>query len=314
MRGLWFEDGAVRLRADLEAPASREGHTRVQVILAGVCATDLALRRGYMGFRGVPGHEFVGRALDGPLAGRRVVGEINAACGQCVWCAQGLGRHCPQRSVLGILNHGGAFAEQLVLPDGNLHPVPDAVSDRAATFSEPLAAACEILEQVDPASIGEALVVGDGRLGLLCAQVLGAAGVEVDVLGRHPERFAFTRGVRGWVDAPAGPSYPLVVEATGKPEVLQAALGWVHPRGSLVLKTTAERAAPLDLAPLVVHEITLIGSRCGPFEPALAALSSGQVDVEAMVHASLPLERGEEALDLADQRGVLKVLLEIGSC
>lgn len=315
MRGLWFEDGEVRLRKDLPSPEPGPDLCRVRVRKAGICATDLALRRGYMDFRGVPGHEFVGLALDGPYAGRRVVGEINLACRECPTCAAGLERHCPRRTVLGILGHGGAFAEEVALPIRNLHPVPDAVGDEAATFTEPLAAAFEVLEQVPVGGHTRALVVGDGRLGLLCAQVLALAGARVDVVGRHPERAGATAGDLRWIDAPSAgeaPVHDLVLEATGRPEVLQAALGWVRPRGTLVLKTTAERAAPLDLAPLVVNEVTLVGSRCGPFAPALRALEEGRLDVGALVDARLPLERGAEALDLAARPGVLKVLLELG--
>lgn len=312
MRGLWVEDGAVRYRADLDVPAADAGECRVRVVRAGVCATDLALQRGYMGFAGVPGHEFVGVACDGPFAGRRVVGGINAACGTCATCRAGRPRHCPQRTVLGILGRGGAFAEELVLPAENLLAVPDAVSTDAATFAEPLAAAFEIVEQVDLTAIERALVVGDGRLGLLCAQVLALDLARVDVAGRHPERAArFAADLRWVADPAAEPRYDLVVEATGSPEMLAAALGLVRPGGTVVLKTTAERPATLDLAPLVVDEITLVGSRCGPFAPALDALASGRVEVEPLVEARYPLERGAEAFERAARRGILKVLIDV---
>ena len=310
MRGLWFEDGQVRLRTDVPRPKPTEGQSRVRVLQAGVCATDLALRGGYMGFSGVPGHEFVGVALDGPLEGERVVGEINLACGTCATCRAGLPRHCPTRTVLGILHHGGAFAEELVLPLENLHRVPDGVSDAAATFTEPLAAAFEIPEQVDVVG-ARALVVGDGRLGMLCAQVLARRGATVEVVGRHPDRARLTGQEIRWVAPPSAPEHDLVVEATGRPDVLQQAMGWVRPRGTLVLKTTAESPAALDLAPLVVNEVTLVGSRCGPFSPALELLASGEIDVEGMVDVRLPLERAAEALDQAARPGVLKVLIQV---
>jgi len=308
MRGVWFEDGQVTLRDDLERPAPAADRCRVRVMKTGLCATDLALRAGYMGFRGVPGHEFVGVALEGPLQGQRVVGEINLACGACMACEAGQERHCPERTVLGILGHGGALAEELSLPTRNLHRVPDGVSDEAATFTEPLAAAFEIPEQV-PVEGVETLVVGDGRLGLLCAQVLRHRGAAVAILGRHPERAAIVD--LPWVRPPSGPAYDLVVEATGHPEVLQDALHWVRPRGAIVLKTTAARSAPLDLAPLVVNEVTLVGSRCGPFEPALELLAAGTVEVEAMIAARFPLDRAAEAMSRAATPGALKVLVDV---
>lgn len=313
MRGLWIEGGEVRYREDLPAPEPGEGRCRVRVLRAGVCATDLALQRGYMGFRGVPGHEFVGVALDGPLAGRRVVGEINAACGLCPACRGGLERHCPERTVLGILGLGGAFAEELALPARNLHAVPEGVSTDAATFTEPLAAAFELAEQIDLGAVSSALVAGDGRLGLLCAQVLALSVGEVALAGRHPERAALVGGALRWVDDPERGAWDLVVEATGDPAVLARALEWVRPRGTVALKTTAERPATLDLAPLVVNEVTLVGSRCGPFAPALDALAAGRVAVEPLVQARFGLEQGPEAFAHAARRGVLKVLVDVAA-
>jgi len=311
MRGLFVSDGEVRFQNDLAAPVVASGECRVRVLCAGVCATDLALVRGYMGFCGVPGHEFVGECLDGPLAGRRVVGEINAACGECAACLAGNERHCPTRTVLGILGRGGAFAEELALPARNLHEVPDNVTTAAATFTEPLAAAFEIPAEIDLPPGRRALVLGDGRLGLLCAQVLALHGQEVTLEGRHPERQSFLRAGVSYAQGESGASYPLVVEATGRPEVLQSALARVEPRGTLVLKTTSEAPAALDLAPLVVNEIRLVGSRCGPFAPALEALARGDVAVEAMIDARFPLERGAEALEAAARPGVLKVLIDV---
>ena len=317
MRGLYIEGGAVRVRADLARPPAAENESRVRVRLAGVCATDLALQRGYMGFAGVPGHEFVGVALDGPLVGQRVVGEINAACGTCDDCRAQRERHCPHRSVLGILDRPGAFAEELSLPTRNLLPVPDTVRDEQAVFAEPLAAAFQIAEGVDLRAISRAAVIGDGRLGILCAQVLALFGIDVQLFGRHPERAGLLApGVEHRVggfeeDTPAPERFELVVEASGHPEVLPRALAATRPRGSLVLKTTAERPVSLDLAPLVVDEIRLIGSRCGRFAPALAALADDSIDVEKMITDRFELGAGPTAFERARASDALKVLIDV---
>ncbi|MEM7167596.1 MAG: alcohol dehydrogenase catalytic domain-containing protein [Planctomycetota bacterium] len=322
MRGLVIHDQELSYRDDLPEPACPPGSVRIQVLQAGVCSTDLALVRGYMGFAGTPGHEFVGIALEGAHAGQRVVGEINAACGDCSWCGADLGRHCPDRSVLGILNHGGCFAEQIVLPEANLLPVPDVVSNDAATFTEPLAAAFEILEQLPELRDETALVIGDGRLGLLCARVLHDRGLAVTVSGHHPERQALLPPAvpirERWVTATTAPQpFDLVVEATGNPAVLQTALPWVRPRGTLLLKTTSEATAPLDLALAVINEIQILGSRCGRFEPALAAFSAtpdhGGYDPTAMIDARFPLADGVAALAHAAKPGVLKVIIEVAA-
>ena len=317
MRGLVLERGSATFRSDLSAPEPNPGETRVRVLRAGVCATDLALLAGYMGFSGVAGHEFCGVALDGPLAGQRVVGGINAACGRCERCENGLESHCAHRTVLGILDRSGAFADELALPTSNLLAVPDAVSTDAATFTEPLAAAYEIPAEIDLVPGTRALVCGDGRLGLLCAHVLARSGLDVTVAGRHPERAELlpegARHVTGLLEADAerSPTFELAVEATGDPNVLARALQTVLPRGTLVLKTTSERPATLDLAPLVVDEIRLVGSRCGPFEPALEALASGTIPVERMIQARYSLEDGAAALARAAEPGTLKVLIDV---
>jgi threonine dehydrogenase-like Zn-dependent dehydrogenase len=317
VRGLHLERGALTFRSDLPEPVERPGWTRVQVACAGICATDQALARGYMTFTGVPGHEFVGRALDGPLAGRRVVGEINAGCGTCAVCVAGDSRHCEARSVLGILGLSGAFAERLALPTANLLPVPDAVDDAAATFVEPLAAALHLHDEVDPAVHRRALVAGDGKLGLLCAMALAQRGLDVTLAGRHAERAALlpagVRSVTGWFE-PAGvpvreAAFDLAVEATGNADVLPRLLAHVRPRGTLVVKTTTERPVTLDLGRLVVDEIRLVGSRCGRFAPALQALAEGTVDPRPLVAARYPLADGAAAFAHAARRGVLKVLL-----
>ena len=255
-------------------------------------------------------------ALDGPLAGQRVVGEINAGCGTCERCRGRDPRHCAKRTVLGILGRQGAFAEELVLPAENLLPVPDGVSDETAVFCEPLAAAMEIESQVELRPGTSALVAGDGRLGCLCAYVLARAGVEVTVAGRHPERVellpAGVRHVTGLLEEDVAPSrdFDLAVEVTGNPKVLQRVLACVRPRGTVVLKTTSEAGAPLDLAPVVIEELTLLGSRCGRFEPALELLREGAIPVERWIHGRYPLSRADEALAHAGRSGTLKILIE----
>ncbi|QDU84999.1 2-deoxy-scyllo-inosamine dehydrogenase [Planctomycetes bacterium Pla163] len=326
MHALVLQHGALRFRSDHPEPSPRTGESLVAVHRAGVCATDLALARGYMGFRGVPGHEFVGVALDGPLVGRRVVGEINAGCGVCSRCLAGDPRHCERRSVLGILGRDGAFAERLALPTVNLLEVPDAVADDAALLTEPLAAAFGVVERLGGVLPEQALVIGDGRLGSLCALALCDAGAKVDVLGRHFERQALFDGARtrpGHVprhlgrpldDEPLGATdarYGLVVEASGRSDLLAAAARRVEPRGTLVLKTTTERAVPIDTAPWVVDEIAVVGSRCGRFAPALEALARGLVPHELFIAERYALRDGERAFERAARGGVLKVAIDI---
>lgn len=296
MKALVVEAGRARV-GDIAPPRLRRGFARVRVMLSGVCNTDLELVKGYHGFAGVLGHEFVGRVegpAASPLLGRRVVGEINLSCRRCAWCRGGLGRHCPRRTVLGIRGHGGAHAELLTLPESNLHVVPDGVSDEEAVFTEPLAAACEVLEQVPAAARSRAAVVGMGKLGSLVAMVLREAGADVTPVGR--------------ADRPRG-SFDVVVEATGSPAGISRALALVRPRGTVVWKTTHHAPARFDAAPLVVNEVTVVGSRCGPFAPALDLLARRRVDVRALVSAELPLSAGPRALRLAGRRGVRKVLL-----
>jgi len=314
MRALCW-DGATAAVCDRPAPRADGDYVVVRVTVAGICNTDLELTRGYMDFRGVLGHEFVGVVDDGPPAwrGRRVVGEINFACGHCPTCAAGLGRHCPTRSVMGILNADGAFAEYVAVPIANLHMVPDGVADDAAAFCEPLAAAFEILEQLPSAAQSRCVVLGDGKLGLLAAQVLAAAGARVLAVGRHQRKLAVLRG-RGietvTLDAWDRTRADVVVEATGTAAGFALAVAATRPRGTVVLKSTVAHAAPLHLAPVVIDELTVVGSRCGPFAPALDALARGTVDVTSLISARRPLREGVEALRLAAEPGVVKVLLE----
>lgn len=303
---------------DRPMPETPPGEALVRVRIAGVCATDLELSRGYMGFRGTPGHEFVGevvRAPDDALIGRRVAGEINASCGTCAICVDGLPRHCPARSVLGILSRPGAFAEYLTLPVANLHPLPDDLSDDRAVFVEPLAAAYEVLEQV-PVAAAPTLVLGDGRLGSLIARVLARAGARLTVLGRHDAKLAPLRDegidARGPGDeAPAAKTFAVVVDATGSPEGLAQAIRFAKPRGTIVLKTTSAGRYTLDLAPIVIDELSIVGSRCGPFEPAIEALHRGELAPEATIDARFPLEEAGAALRRAAAPGVRKVVIDM---
>lgn len=314
MQAVWFEAGKVCVRSVAPGPL-RPGFARLRVRLAGICRTDIELLRGYMGFTGIPGHEFVGEVSEGPAEwlGRRVVAEINFGCGGCSWCISGLARHCPQRSVLGIAQAAGAFAEFVDVPVANLHAVPNAVEDEAAVFTEPLAAAFEIAEQIHLPPGSEGLVLGDGKLGLLIARVLHVLGVRVHLVGKHPHKLALAEksGVSATsLDDFVPRPYPVVVEATGRKEGFALAVECVRPRGTLVLKTTVAERNELDLAPLVIHEIRVQGSRCGPFSPALDALEQGWVEVTDLIAARYPLAQAEAALARAQQPGTLKVLLE----
>jgi threonine dehydrogenase-like Zn-dependent dehydrogenase len=264
-----------------------------------------------MGFRGTPGHEWVGHVVDAddPTSiDQRVVGEINLACGRCAWCARGLGRHCPTRRVTGIVDADGAFADLLVVPASVLHRVPDAVSDADAVFVEPLAAAFEILEQLGDVAGRRAVVLGDGKLGLLVAQVLVRAGADVTLAGRHADKLALAERLGVGTGEPT-PGADLVVDATGSAGGLAAALDLVRPRGTVVLKTTVGEEHRLDLAKAVIDEITVVGSRCGPFAPALAALAAGTVSVDPLVDRVFPLVDAIAAFARAGTPGVLKVLV-----
>ncbi len=296
-------------------PPDAAGEATIRLSLGGICATDLELIRGYMGFEGVLGHEWVGvveAAPDPVWVGRRVVGDINAACGACGTCRAGRPTHCPHRTVLGILGRDGAFSERFALPVGNLHAVPEDVSDDAAVFVEPLAAALQILEQVHVRPSDRVLVLGVGRLGQLCARVLALTGADVAGVSRNPARLALLpAGVRGIAleDAPAEAGADLVVDCTGSPDGLALATALVRPRGALVLKTTTHDLGQASPVPWVIDEITIVGSRCGPFGPALRLLASGAVDPTPLISARFALDDGVAALERAGERDAVKVLL-----
>jgi alcohol dehydrogenase len=317
-------------------PRLRKGWAVVRVRLAGICNTDIEILRGYHNSRGTPGHEFVGEVVevrgDGSRArknwvGRRVVGEINIACAAlgfrrlCEFCQRGLKTHCARRKVLGIVGHDGAFAEFLALPIENLHAVPAAVTDEEAVFVEPLAAACEILAQVRVSTFRKAAVLGDGKLAQLIAPVLASTGIPVVMFGKHDAKLAHarrngivTRQIRANASdvkrAAAREVFPLVVEATGSPTGLALAVALTEPRGTLVLKSTFHGAAPVETWPIVVKEIVVLGSRCGPFAKSLALLRAKLIDPRQLITRTFPLSQASAAMKFAQQRGVLKVLLK----
>ena len=316
MRGLWLENQTLTYREDLPTPEPGPGEALIRLRLAGICATDLEMVRGYYPFTGVPGHEFVGEVVAAPDApqwvGRRVVGEINITCGTCRFCRTGMPTHCENRTVLGILGHDGVFAEYLTLPIANLHPVPTAVPDEMAVFTEPLAAALEIQQQVHVQPTDRVLVVGVGRLGQLIAWTLSLTGAEVSAVVRRERQRELLApyGVRPLTADQVPPrSMDIVVEATGNPEGLALAKQTLRPRGTLVLKSTYAGETALNLAPFVVDEVTVVGSRCGPFAPALRHLEQGRIDPRPLIEARYPLAEGLAAFEHAARPGVFKVLL-----
>ncbi len=320
MRAVCLKEGRATFQASYPNPQPLPGMVRIRVLRAGICETDLQLISGYMGFSGILGHEFVGVAETGRYAGRRVVGEINCCCGVCDFCNLELKTHCPNRTVLGILNHDGAFADVLYLPEENLHVVPENLSNDEAVFTEPVAAALQILQQVDIHDRQTVMILGDGRLGNLCAQVLNRTNCRLRVIGKHREKLALlddlsiatmcleevnTQQIR------SEHRIDVVVDCTGSASGFPLALQLVRPRGTIVAKTTVAGTQDVALAPVVIDEVTVIGSRCGPFDEALRSLAAGEIDVEPLIAARFPIERAEEALIRAGQSGVMKVLLDI---
>lgn len=324
-------DGQGTLRSDVPVPRPREGEALVRVLRAGICNTDIELMRGYKGgYTGVLGHEFVGEvviAASAPaLVGKRVCGELNINCGSCGICDRGgavARNHCLRRTVLGIMNHDGTYADYLTLPVVNLHEVPDSVSNEAAVFVEPLAAACRIVEQEVIKAGDKVCIQGDGKLGLLCAEVIARRtdlGAKPILLGRHAAKVAHLGDLVTFVQSPQEPSelaadlqkaFDVVIEATGTPSGLVSAASLARPMGTVVLKSTCASAVTLDTAPFVVHELKVVGSRCGPFAPSIDLVASSDLDVTKYVSAVFPLEAVHEALEMAGTKGCLKVQLAV---
>lgn len=315
MRALVLGDDGVSFDSDRAEPVAAAGEVVVRVLRAGICETDLQLIGGYHGFRGVLGHEFVGVALSGALEGQRVAGEINCSCRACETCLAGRASHCPHRTVIGIVRHDGAFADYVAVPERNLHAVPDTIDTDVAVFVEPLAAALQVPAQFSIGPADRIIVLGDGRLGNLCAQVLAGMSDHVLVVGKHRDKLALldALGIDTCLldDRPRDRHADIVVDCTGSATGMTTALGLVRPRGTIVLKTTIAGTQTLSLAPVVVDEITVAGSRCGPFDRALDALANGLVDVQPLISESFDLSDGLHALDRAAQPGVMKVLLRM---
>ncbi|QDT31726.1 MDR/zinc-dependent alcohol dehydrogenase-like family protein [Thalassoglobus polymorphus] len=314
MKATLLQDSQLLYEPNYE-PVPIESAIEVEVLQAGICETDLQLIQGYMGFAGVLGHEFVGIAKSGKYQGQRVAGEINCACGDCECCAQSLPNHCPNRTVIGILNHDGAFAERVWVPEENLHPIPDSVSDDQAVFVEPLAAAFQIPAQLDLSDFQNVIVLGDGRLGNLCAQVLQGYKKSPLVIGKHPEKLE--RLAKLGIDTELLSEVSetrfsdLVVDCTGSPSGLTTAYRLIKPRGTIVLKSTYAGDHSPNLAPIVIDELNLVGSRCGPFPMAIEALAASEIDVDRLVTSRFPIEESIKAFQVAQQKDQLKVILKV---
>ncbi len=315
MRALYF-DGELRL-VDMPVPQPQRGEALIRVLAAGICKTDIEITKGYMNFNGVPGHEFVGIVEKSPSehwVGKRVVGEINCPCGACTYCQLEMPRHCPNRTVLGIQNRAGAFAEFLTLPEENLHPVPNSIRDDVAVFTEPLAAAFRILEQTQITEEHRVLVLGDGKLAQLIGQVLWLKTKRLFCVGKHPWKLDLFRqmGIPAVSNEDSvEPGADIVVEATGSKEGLARALELVRPEGTIVLKTTLAGAQEVVLSLPVIHEVRIIGSRCGPFRPALEALAVGIVEVRPLITEIYVIENGLEAFRRAESPDAMKIIVHM---
>ncbi len=318
MKAIFF-DGKLKVLTDYPKPSPARGEALIKIISAGICNTDIEITRGYKNFQGVLGHEFVGIVAevnhsDQSLSGRRVVGDINCNCGKstCNYCRRDLGRHCPDRTTLGIYQHDGCFAQYTTLPLQNLFEVPEGITDHNAVFTEPLAAAFEILAQVDIDSGKEVLIVGDGKLGLLINHAVSTTGASITHVGRHLEKLKLVpSGSSKTVLANQLPQkrFDVVIEATGSSNGFEFSMIHTKPRGTLVLKSTLAGESRIDLNPIVVNEMTIIGSRCGRFQPALDYLAKG-VDLAPMISGRFPIEKGLNAFEAAAEKGALKVLID----
>ncbi|MEN8262896.1 MAG: alcohol dehydrogenase catalytic domain-containing protein [Nitrospirota bacterium] len=316
MNALLF-DGDLKYREDHPVPNPGKDEALIRVTYAGICNTDIEITKGYMGFKGIPGHEFVGvveKSDNRKLKGKRVTGEINIGCNTCSYCRDHLYNHCPKRSVLGILARDGVFAEYTTLPLKNLHELPDSVSDEEAVFIEPLAAAYEILEQVSISSSDKVCVLGDGKMGLLIGQVLSTTGCNLIVIGKHPEKLSILDelGINTKLSSQRKEKeFDIVVDCTGSRTGMETALGIVKPRGKIIIKTTVAKKGQLDLNGVVINELSLIGSRCGPFLPAINAIASRDIDLFPLISDVFKLEDGLKAFENAKKKGVMKVILKI---
>ncbi len=320
MKALLLRNSILYIK-DYARPVPNPDEVLIKVLMAGICNTDLALKNGYMDFQGILGHEFVGIVEEcgsnkgEKWIGKRVVGEINCVCGKCEYCLNGLERHCSNRTVLGILNRDGAFAKYLTLPIRNLHIVPDNVSDEEAVFTEPLAAALEILEQIHIMPNTKVVVLGDGKLGLLVAQVLAKTGCELLLVGKHISKLKIARRwcLHTNLASLLEESFyaDIVVDCTGSRRGFAIARSLVHPRGTIIIKSTFKDLVQMDLSSLVVDEITLIGSRCGPFAPALTFLQQKQIFIKELITQIYPLENILDAFHKAEMSSSLKILVKI---
>lgn len=328
MRAIVYKDNNLKYQTDYPTPKPKNNEALIRVTHAGICSTDLEIMKGYMGFQGIPGHEFVGiveKCSDKKLIGKRVVGEINIGCGVCDFCLKKMQNHCTNRSVLGISNKDGVFAEYITLPIPNLHIIPDSITDKEGVFTEPVAAAFEIIEQVNIRRDDKVCVLGDGRLGLITGQVISLTKCRLTVIGKHKEKLSIIKkkGIetRLLSNPPAPPfnkggleglrEFDYVIDCTGSTSGIEYAMKIVKPRGTIILKTTVAEKSPFNTNQIVIDEITLLGSRCGPFPPAIKTLKENSIDVHSLISKVFPLEDGLEALSLASQKDILKVLLKI---
>jgi threonine dehydrogenase-like Zn-dependent dehydrogenase len=315
MKALHFDGQKMTFLTDYNSPKSNE--TLVKINLAGICGTDIEILNGYMSYQGIPGHEFVGVVKESQnthLVGKRVVGEINVGCGSCESCKKGLERHCPYRTVLGILRRDGAFAQYLSLPEKNLHVIPDQIKDEQAIFVEPLAAAFEIKEQINLNQESNIAIVGDGRLAQLVALVLNLSCQNITCFGKHKNKLELLENLgiktKIGIDSDDNQKFDLVIEATGSNSGFADTMKLVKPRGTVILKSTLASKKNLDLTPMVLNEVTVVGSRCGPFGPAINALASGMISVDNLIDSIYSLEKFQEAFEHAKKPDTLKVLLK----
>ena len=315
MKALHFDGQKMTFLTDYDPP--KPGETLVKINLAGICGTDIEILSGYMSYQGIPGHEFVGvikESQDTHLIGKRVVGEINVGCGICELCKKGLERHCPYRTVLGILRRDGAFAQYLSLPEKNLHVIPDQIRDEQAVFVEPLAAAFEIKEQINLKQESNIALVGDGRLAQLVALVLNLSCQNITCFGRHKNKLELLKNLgiktKIGIDSDDNQKFDLVVEATGSNSGFEDTMKLIKPKGTVILKSTLASKTNLDLTSMVINEVSVIGSRCGPFGPAINALASGRISVDNLIDSTYSLEKFQDAFEQAKKPDILKVLLK----